>query len=208
LLNNMNSNFATQEVMATLSSTRAARRSSIPTILRRAFARRSATRRPTMRSDFAVPNQALRRRLSQIDDQDQPAWREAGIPARLLCAGGFSSIPGVKTASAISRSSWPATCRLPIWRLSGRDVFSALNEDRFFVPVSLIVPGSQIPFVKGGDKDKATLDIIGSVIERVQAADRSRARDGEAESRPELGRRGKKNIQYTTSFNLPPGSIN
>src|SRR6201999_4611117 len=37
------------------------------------------------------------------------------------------------------------------------------GQPRFDVPVSLIVPGSQIPFVKGGDRRKATLDIIGEV---------------------------------------------
>ena len=47
-------------------------------------------------------------------------------------------------------------------------MYFRLDENRFFVPVSLIVPGSQIPFVKGGDKDKATLDIIGEVIDEVK----------------------------------------
>src|SRR5581483_11455781 len=42
------------------------------------------------------------------------------------------------------------------------------DENRFFVPVSLLVPGSQIPFVKGGDKDKATLDIVGAVLDEVK----------------------------------------
>ena len=37
------------------------------------------------------------------------------------------------------------------------------GPENFYVPVSLIVPGSQIPFVKGGDRSKATLDIIGEV---------------------------------------------
>ena len=30
-------------------------------------------------------------------------------------------------------------------------------------PISLIVPGSQIPFLKNGDKDKANLDVLGQV---------------------------------------------
>ena len=47
-------------------------------------------------------------------------------------------------------------------------LYFRLDENRFFVPVSLIVPGSQIPFVKGGDKDKATLDIIGTVIDEAK----------------------------------------
>jgi hypothetical protein len=29
-----------------------------------------------------------------------------------------------------------------------------MDENRFYVPVSLIVPGSQIPFVKGGDRTR------------------------------------------------------
>jgi hypothetical protein len=40
------------------------------------------------------------------------------------------------------------------------------NENRngeLFVPVSLIVPGSQIPFAKVKDLDKASLDIMGQV---------------------------------------------
>src|SRR5271166_3104629 len=37
------------------------------------------------------------------------------------------------------------------------------DDTHYYVPVSIVVPGSQIPFIKGGDKDKATLDIIGQV---------------------------------------------
>ena len=61
-------------------------------------------------------------------------------------------------------------------------MYFRLDENRYYMPVSLLVPGSQIPFVKGGDKDKATLDIIGEVIDEVKRPDRPRARDGEAES--------------------------
>ena len=47
-------------------------------------------------------------------------------------------------------------------------MYFRLDQNRFFMPVSLLVPGSQIPFVKGGDKDKATLDILGEVIDEVK----------------------------------------
>ncbi len=83
-------------------------------------------------------------------------------------------------------------------------MYFRLDENRFFMPVSLVVPGSQIPFVKGGDKDKATLDIIGAVTD---AANRpvGRVRDTvKLNLDPALQAR-QKNIQYTTSFNLPPG---
>ena len=79
-----------------------------------------------------------------------------------------------------------------------------MDENRFNVPVSLIVPGSQIPFVKGGDRDKATLDVIGEVIDEAKRPighvreTVKLAVDGQEQVR-------QKNIQYSTSFNLPAG---
>ena len=83
-------------------------------------------------------------------------------------------------------------------------MYFRLDENRFFVPVSLIVPGSQIPFVKGGDKDKATLDIIGEVIDEVKRPIGSARETVKLNLDPSLQAR-QKNIEYTTSFNLPPG---
>jgi VWFA-related protein len=79
-----------------------------------------------------------------------------------------------------------------------------IEENRFYVPVSLIVPGSQIPFVKGGDRDKATLDVIGEVI------DEARRPIGQVRETVKLAVDGQqqvrqKNIQYSTSFKLPAG---
>ncbi|WP_263359040.1 VWA domain-containing protein [Acidicapsa ligni] len=79
-----------------------------------------------------------------------------------------------------------------------------IEENRFFVPVSLIVPGSQIPFVKGGDHDKATLDVIGEVI------DEAKRPIGQVRETVKLAVDGQqqvrqKNIQYSTSFKLPAG---
>jgi len=83
-------------------------------------------------------------------------------------------------------------------------MYFKLDDNRYYVPVSLVVPGSQIPFVKGGDKDKATLDIIGVVIDEVKRPI-GRARETvKLNLDQSLGAR-QKNIQYTTSFNLPPG---
>jgi hypothetical protein len=83
-------------------------------------------------------------------------------------------------------------------------LYFRLDENRFFVPVSLIVPGSQIPFVKGGDKDKATLDIIGTVIDAAKRPIGHARETVKLNLDPSLQAR-QKNIQYTTSFNLPPG---
>ncbi len=54
------------------------------------------------------------------------------------------------------------------------------SRNLYFIPVSLIVPGSQIPFVKGGDRDKATLDIVGQVKDAQGDHGGERAADGEA----------------------------
>ncbi len=83
-------------------------------------------------------------------------------------------------------------------------MYFRLDDNRFYVPVSLIVPGSQIPFLKGGDKDKATLDIIGSVIDEVKRPIGSARETVKLNLDPSLQAR-QKNIQYTTSFTLPPG---
>ena len=83
-------------------------------------------------------------------------------------------------------------------------MYFRLDENRFYVPVSLIVPGSQIPFVKGGDKDKATLDIIGEVVDEVKRQIGSARQTVKLNLDPTLQAR-QRNIEYTTSFNLPPG---
>ncbi len=84
-------------------------------------------------------------------------------------------------------------------------LYFRLDENRFFMPVSLVVPGSQIPFVKGGDKDKATLDIIGSVVDSNKRPVGRIRQTVPLNLDSSLAAR-QKNIQYTTSFNLPPGA--
>jgi hypothetical protein len=74
------------------------------------------------------------------------------------------------------------------------------------VPVSLVVPGSQIPFVKGGDRDKATLDIIGQVRDTA-GHDIGDVRDTVKLAVDESQQVRQKNVQYTTGFNLPPGKF-
>ena len=83
-------------------------------------------------------------------------------------------------------------------------MYFRLDENRYYMPVSLVVPGSQIPFVKGGDKDKATLDIVGEVLDEVKRPIGRVRETVKLNLDPALNAR-QKNIQYTTSFNLPPG---
>ncbi|HTZ58734.1 MAG TPA: VWA domain-containing protein [Acidobacteriaceae bacterium] len=78
------------------------------------------------------------------------------------------------------------------------------GQPRYYVPVSLIVPGSQIPFVKGGDRSKATLDIIGE-LKNTAGQDMAEIRQTVKLSIDDSQQVSRKNIQYTTGFTLPLG---
>ena len=79
------------------------------------------------------------------------------------------------------------------------------DDSHYFLAVSLVVPGSQIPFVQEKDKDNATLDIAGVVLEGGKFPV-GHLRDTvklAVESAQQVRR---KNVQYNTSFLLAPGS--
>ncbi len=81
-----------------------------------------------------------------------------------------------------------------------------LGDSRFYVPVSLVVPGSEIPFTNSGDKDKATLDIIGIVRDELQRPV-GNVRDTVKLNLDESQQVRRKNVQYQASFTLPPGKF-
>jgi VWFA-related protein len=79
-----------------------------------------------------------------------------------------------------------------------------LENNKFFVPISLVVPGSQIPFVRSSDRDKATLDVIGVVLDN----DRhplNRIRDTVKLAVNTSAEVQKKNVQYDTGMSLLSG---
>ena len=83
-------------------------------------------------------------------------------------------------------------------------LYFRVADGKYFVPVSLIVPGSQIPFLKNGDKDKANLDVLGQV-KNAQGIAVGNIRDTvKLALDASLGVK-QKNIQYSTGFTLAPG---
>jgi VWFA-related protein len=79
-----------------------------------------------------------------------------------------------------------------------------VESNKFFVPISLVVPGSQIPFVRSSDRDKATLDVIGIVLDN----DRhplNRFRDTVKLAVSSTTEVQKKNVQYDTGMSLLSG---
>jgi VWFA-related protein len=79
------------------------------------------------------------------------------------------------------------------------------DDSHYQLLVSLAVPGSQIPFVQQKDRDNATIDIIGEV--RVDG----KVRVGQLRDTVKLAldtnqQVRNKNVQYNTTFLLAPGS--
>jgi VWFA-related protein len=78
------------------------------------------------------------------------------------------------------------------------------GDNNSFIPMSLIVPGSQIPFVSGGNQDKASLDILGQV-KNAQGIAVGNVRETVKLALDASQQVQRKNIQYSTGFTLAPG---
>jgi VWFA-related protein len=79
------------------------------------------------------------------------------------------------------------------------------DDSHYYLAASLVVPGSQIPFVQAKDKDNATIDIIGEVRSG------GKFRVGQLRDTVKLALDSaqqvrRKNVQYNTGFVLAPGS--
>ncbi len=79
-----------------------------------------------------------------------------------------------------------------------------MEANRFFIPISLVVPGSEIPFTRSSDRDKATLDVIGLVLDS-EHHPVTRIRDTVKLAVDTSSEVRKKNVQYDTGLSLPPG---
>ena len=203
LTTNMNANFANQEVMGTLSSDTGGKAFFDSNDFAPAFAQVQKDNSAYYAIGFHSTNPArdgkYRKLTVKIDRPGLKLEYRPGYyaPADFRHSGKEDREQELQDQLA---SDLPAT-DMAVYMDA---MYFRLDENRFYMPVSLVVPGSQIPFVKGGDKDKATLDIIGAVLDEAQRPV-GRVRDTvKLNLDPSLQAR-QKNIQYTTSFNLPPG---
>jgi len=79
------------------------------------------------------------------------------------------------------------------------------DDSHYYLSVSLVIPGSQIPFVQEKDKDNATIDIIGEVrVDGKFAVGHQRDTVKLVLDSAQQVRR--KNVQYNTGFLLAPGN--
>ena len=203
LLNNMNNNLATQEVMTTLSTDTGGKAFLDSNDFAPAFAQVERDTSAYYAIGFHSSNPArdgkYRKLTIKVDRPEVKLEYRPGYyaPADFQHAGHEDRERDLEEQLA---SDLPAT-DMAVYLDA---MYFRMSENSYFVPVSLIVPGSQIPFVKGGDKDKATLDIIGEVIDDAKHPIGHARETVKLNLDPSLQAR-QKNIQYTTSFNLPPG---
>ena len=93
------------------------------------------------------------------------------------------------------------TTDLPVYLSAA---YFRIGNNRFYVPVSVVVPGSQIPFTHKSDQDRATLDVLGVVF------DPDKRPVGEIRDTVKLALNTselvqRKNVQYDSGFVLRPG---
>jgi VWFA-related protein len=203
LTNNMNANFASQEVMATLSSDTGGKAFFDSNDFAPAFAQVERDTSAYYAIGFHSSNPARDGHYRKLTIKiNRPGVRLEYRPGYYAPADFRHSGREDRERELEEQltSDLPAT-DMAIYLDA---MYFPLSENRFYVPVSLIVPGSQIPFVKGGDKDKATLDIIGEVIDEVKRPIGQARETVKLNLDPSLQAR-QKNIEYTTSFSLPPG---
>jgi VWFA-related protein len=85
-------------------------------------------------------------------------------------------------------------------------LYFRLDDNKFYIPISLVVPGSQINAVtvKDKDKDKATIDILGQV-KNAQGIAVGQVRQTVNLVLDANQQVQKRNVQYSTGFELAPG---
>ena len=79
------------------------------------------------------------------------------------------------------------------------------DDSHYYLAVSLVIPGSQIPFVQEKDKDNATIDVAGMVLADGKLPV-GNLRDTVKLALDSAQQVRRKNVQYNTGFILAPGS--
>jgi VWFA-related protein len=97
-------------------------------------------------------------------------------------------------------SELPST-DLPLYLATG---YFRLADNKYYVPISLIVPGSEIPFSRSRDQDKATLDVLGLVTDEKKLP-AGGIRDTVKLAVNTVNDVQHKNVQYDSGLVLPPG---
>jgi hypothetical protein len=80
------------------------------------------------------------------------------------------------------------------------------DDSHYYLSVSIVIPGTQIPFVQAKDKDNATIDVIGEVRTADAKFAVGHQRDTVKLAVDSAQQVRRKNVQYNTGFLLAPGN--
>ncbi len=203
LQNNLDANFNTQEVLATLSSDTGGKAFFDNNDFAPAF---QQVQNDTasyyvlgFRSANTARDGAYRKLEIRVNRPDVKLSYRPGYyaPADFRHANGEQR---ERDLEAELNSDLPAT-DLPVYL---QPFFFRDATGRYNMPVTLLVPGSQIPFTKGGNRDKATLDIIGNIRDP-KGRVLQQVRDTVNLAIDQSQQVARKNIQYSAGFTLPAG---
>jgi hypothetical protein len=83
-------------------------------------------------------------------------------------------------------------------------LYFKLSDGKFYIPISVVVPGSQINAMQVKDKTKATIDFLGQVknAEDIVVGQERQTVNLALDANQQVQ---KKNVQYSTGFTLAPG---
>jgi VWFA-related protein len=83
-------------------------------------------------------------------------------------------------------------------------LYFRLTDGKFYIPMSVVIPGSQVNAVQVKDKDKANIDFLGQVrnAENIVVGQVRQTVNLALDANQQVQ---KKNVQYSTGFTLAPG---
>jgi VWFA-related protein len=79
-----------------------------------------------------------------------------------------------------------------------------LADNRYYVPISVVVPGYQVPITRTSDKSHASVDVLGLVSDE-RRRPMGRIRDTVKLAADQADELKRKTIQYETGLEMPPG---
>ncbi len=204
-LNQYNSNFSTQETLVTLAGDTGGRAfldsNDFSQVFRRVQEDTSSYYLLGYRSSNPVRDGRFRRITVRLNRPDLKLVYRRGYYA----PADFQHTNREDRENELEQelaSDLPST-DLPVFLSAG---YFRMGRNRFFVPVSVAVPGSEIPFIRSKQQDRATIDVLGVVLDPAKRP-MARVRDT-----VKLAVRGslevqRKNVQYDTGVLLPPGKF-
>ena len=203
--NALDSNFASQETLTTLSEDTGGRAFTDSNDLGKVFTKMQADTATYYVIGYRSNNPLRDGRYRHISVK-----LKSGSAYKLEYRSGYYAPRDFKHSTTDDRedqiqrelaSELPAT-DLPVYLQAA---YFRQDDAHYFVPVSIVVPGSEIPFTSEKDKDKATLDIAGYVrndFKLIVGSSRDTVRLN-IDNSQEVKR---KNVQYSTGFTLAPGN--